>query len=207
MNAPKLLVKQSNQEEASCFLQKAIELLSTISLRSLKHADKQHVLEEFAGLTSIATATALNIKKTPYYALELLELGRALFLVYYQRRVRTSPLLSVRIANQRRSLYPFGMRQTPRRQSSSSNFGRRFTQELLYGRRPNNHKLERLALEDALLVSMRKTPDKAVLRFALSEVEMLEDLCPLLQVVSHGNVFMPFSISIFGPELMLLQPE
>ena len=76
--------------------------------------------------------------------------------------------------------------------------------ELLYGRRTNNYKLERLVLEDALLVSMRKTLDKAVLRFALSEVEMLEDLYSLLQVVSHGNVFMPFSISIFGPELMLL---
>jgi len=36
------------------------------------------VLRGFTGLTSIAIATTLNIKETPYYALELLKLGRGI---------------------------------------------------------------------------------------------------------------------------------
>jgi tetratricopeptide (TPR) repeat protein/CHAT domain-containing protein len=74
--AARLLALQSMWEESSNFLQGAVKLLPIVSPRLLENADKQHVLGEFAGLTSMAVATALEARKDSHYALELLELGR-----------------------------------------------------------------------------------------------------------------------------------
>jgi len=57
-------------------LQEAVNLLPAVSPRSLKHTDKQHMLADFAGLASMAAATALNAGKDADHALRLLELGR-----------------------------------------------------------------------------------------------------------------------------------
>ncbi|KAI0468197.1 hypothetical protein F4859DRAFT_517387 [Xylaria cf. heliscus] len=54
------------------------DLVPTLSSRSLKNSDKQHVLSWAAGLASDAAATALNAGKGPYAALDLLEQGRGL---------------------------------------------------------------------------------------------------------------------------------
>jgi hypothetical protein len=54
----------------------AVKLLPTVSPRSLQHSNKQHMLADFAGLASLAAATALNADRTADYALQLLELGR-----------------------------------------------------------------------------------------------------------------------------------
>ncbi|RYP32700.1 hypothetical protein DL768_011129 [Monosporascus sp. mg162] len=75
-NAAGILASRANWEESSLLLQEAVNLLPTMSPRSLKHTDKQHMLADFAGLASIAGATALNSGKEAYYALQLLELGR-----------------------------------------------------------------------------------------------------------------------------------
>ncbi|RYP53061.1 hypothetical protein DL770_011005 [Monosporascus sp. CRB-9-2] len=75
-DAAGILALQANWEESSSLLQEAVKLLPTVSLRSLKHTDKQHMLADFAGLASMAAATALNSGKEAYHALQLLELGR-----------------------------------------------------------------------------------------------------------------------------------
>ncbi|RYP54761.1 hypothetical protein DL769_010292 [Monosporascus sp. CRB-8-3] len=74
--AANILTLQSNWEESSLLLQEAVNLLPAVSPRSLKHTDKQHMLADFAGLASMAAATALNSGKEAYHALQLLELGR-----------------------------------------------------------------------------------------------------------------------------------
>ena len=75
-SAAMLLASQSNWEESSDLLQRAVELLPTVSPRFLQHTDKQHMLGEFVGLASMATATALNAGKEGHSVLKLLELGR-----------------------------------------------------------------------------------------------------------------------------------
>ncbi|KAI0804900.1 CHAT domain-containing protein [Xylaria sp. FL0064] len=67
---------RSDWEGSSHLLQQAIETLPDISPRWLKDTDKQHMLVDFAGLASAATATALNAGKDAHNALQLLELGR-----------------------------------------------------------------------------------------------------------------------------------
>jgi len=71
-----ILADQLNWEESSTFLEDAVKLLPTISPRSLKHTDKQHMLADFAGIASMAAGTALNAGKEAHHALKLLELGR-----------------------------------------------------------------------------------------------------------------------------------
>ncbi|KAL8296254.1 hypothetical protein RB600_001640 [Gaeumannomyces tritici] len=75
-NAANILASQRNWDESSQLLQEAVELLPTVSPRSLNHTDKQHMLADSAGLASMAAATALNAGKEASHALRLLELGR-----------------------------------------------------------------------------------------------------------------------------------
>ncbi|KAH8747717.1 CHAT domain-containing protein [Diaporthe sp. PMI_573] len=70
-SAARILADQLNWRESSQLLQDAVELLPTVSPRSL-----QHMLADFAGLASMAAATALNTGRDAYHALQLLELGR-----------------------------------------------------------------------------------------------------------------------------------
>lgn len=77
-DAAVLHASQSNWKEASALLQGAVELLPSVSPRSLQHTDKQYMLGEFAGLASMAAATALKVGKEAYHALKLLEVGRGI---------------------------------------------------------------------------------------------------------------------------------
>jgi tetratricopeptide (TPR) repeat protein len=77
-NAAKILASQFDWKKSSSLLQAALELLPAVNLRYLQHTDKQHILQEFAGLASMATAAALNSEKKPYRALQLLESGRGM---------------------------------------------------------------------------------------------------------------------------------
>lgn len=74
--AASILALQSKWEESSNYLNNAVLLLPTVSTRLLQHTDKQHMLQDFAGLASAAAATTLNTGKEAHKALELLELGR-----------------------------------------------------------------------------------------------------------------------------------
>ncbi|XP_044716527.1 uncharacterized protein HRG_10059 [Hirsutella rhossiliensis] len=74
--AASILTRRLNWDESSQLLEEAARLLPTVSPRSLQNADKQHMLSDFAGLSSMAAATALNAGKEAHHALELLELGR-----------------------------------------------------------------------------------------------------------------------------------
>ena len=71
-----VLASQLNWEESSLLLQEAINLLPAMSLRWLKHTDKQQMIADCNGLALSAAATALNAGKDAYLALQLLELGR-----------------------------------------------------------------------------------------------------------------------------------
>lgn len=71
-----ILASQSNWDESSQLLKEAVNLLPVVSLRSLQNTDKQHMLTDFAGLASIAAATALNAGRGANDALRLLERGR-----------------------------------------------------------------------------------------------------------------------------------
>ncbi|EAS28135.3 uncharacterized protein CIMG_13603 [Coccidioides immitis RS] len=71
-----ILTTQLNWEDSSVLLQGAVELLPFVSVRSLEHTDKQHMLAQFTGLASAAAAAALKAGKSASQALRLLELGR-----------------------------------------------------------------------------------------------------------------------------------
>jgi tetratricopeptide (TPR) repeat protein len=77
-DAAQVLAIQLHWDQASLLLQKAVNLLPNVSPRRLKHTDKQHMLVKFAGLASMAAATALNAGKDAFSALQLLELGRGI---------------------------------------------------------------------------------------------------------------------------------
>ncbi|KAH6953787.1 CHAT domain-containing protein [Ilyonectria sp. MPI-CAGE-AT-0026] len=69
---------QSNWDESSQLLEKAVELLPAVSPRSSSHNDREHMLAKFVGLASTAAAVTLNAGKDAYDALKLLELGRGI---------------------------------------------------------------------------------------------------------------------------------
>lgn len=54
-----------------------IDLIPTLALRSFTSIDKQHILTKIHGLSSDAVAVALNARKGPLVALDLLENGRS----------------------------------------------------------------------------------------------------------------------------------
>ncbi|XTI84522.1 hypothetical protein V2W45_1368629 [Cenococcum geophilum] len=76
--AAQILALQLHWDQASLLLQKAVNLLPTVSPRRLKHTDKQHMLADFPGLASMAAAAALNAGRDAFSALQLLELGRGI---------------------------------------------------------------------------------------------------------------------------------
>ncbi|CVL13447.1 uncharacterized protein FPRN_08573 [Fusarium proliferatum] len=78
LSAAETYTSQSNWEESSQLLEKAVELLPAVSPRSSSHNDKEHMLANFVGLASTAAAVALNAGRDPYHALKLLELGRGI---------------------------------------------------------------------------------------------------------------------------------
>ncbi|KAF5700795.1 hypothetical protein FGLOB1_10587 [Fusarium globosum] len=78
LGAAETYASQSNWEESSQFLERAVELLPAVSPRSSAHNDKEHMLADFVGLASTAAAVALNAGRDAYHALKLLELGRGI---------------------------------------------------------------------------------------------------------------------------------
>ncbi|CAI7647776.1 unnamed protein product [Penicillium manginii] len=75
-NAARILASRSNWEESSQLLREALNLLPTVSPRSLNYTGKQDMLAAFSSLASMAAATALNAGKSAGHALQLLEFGR-----------------------------------------------------------------------------------------------------------------------------------
>lgn len=76
MAAARILSSQQAWEQSSRLLRDAVLLFPSISPRYLDRTDAQTLLAKFAGLGSLAAATALNAGKTPEEALQLLEHGR-----------------------------------------------------------------------------------------------------------------------------------
>ena len=75
-SAAHILALQSEWEKASQVLHEAVYLVRYLSPRSLQHTDKQRMLASCADLARTAAAMALNAKKDPGHALQLLEVGR-----------------------------------------------------------------------------------------------------------------------------------
>jgi len=78
LSAAGTYASQSNWEESSQLLEKAVELLPAVSPRSTSHKDREHMLATFVGLASTAAGVALNAGRDAYHALKLLELGRGI---------------------------------------------------------------------------------------------------------------------------------
>ncbi|KAK0615330.1 hypothetical protein B0T17DRAFT_647137 [Bombardia bombarda] len=77
--ASRVLCNMSNWNKAFSFLEVATNLLPHIITRSLRNTDQLFILSQdnvSAGLPSVAASVALELKKTPYEALKLLEVGR-----------------------------------------------------------------------------------------------------------------------------------
>ena len=55
---------------------KTVSLVPLLTPRSLSTSDKQYLLREIIDLASVASAIALNAAKTPFDAVQTLELGR-----------------------------------------------------------------------------------------------------------------------------------
>ncbi|KAL2845203.1 CHAT domain-containing protein [Aspergillus pseudoustus] len=62
--------------QSAQFFRESLELIPMISPLSLPNSDKQHLLEGFSGMSSMAAAAALNTATPAVEALGLLELGR-----------------------------------------------------------------------------------------------------------------------------------
>ncbi|EPS45153.1 hypothetical protein H072_838 [Dactylellina haptotyla CBS 200.50] len=72
----KIFIFQFKWEEASKYMELAIEALPLVTSRAAANLDKQLMLEDYSGHASIAAATALNAGKTAEHALRILEIGR-----------------------------------------------------------------------------------------------------------------------------------
>lgn len=68
---PACQAAQIRGEGSSYLLHQAVETLPDINPRWFKHIDKLHMLADFAGLASVAAATALNGSKDALRFLEL----------------------------------------------------------------------------------------------------------------------------------------
>ena len=68
---------------ASCLLKRAVELLPSISPRTLNRTDQQHNLSNFVGLASDAASYALETGGSAFDALQLLEIGRGVMASLY----------------------------------------------------------------------------------------------------------------------------
>jgi tetratricopeptide (TPR) repeat protein len=71
-----LLLQNVDVRGASRMLRLAVEILPETSPRFLNRQDQQEILSAFPGLSSLATAFALDSDESPYEALSLLEKGR-----------------------------------------------------------------------------------------------------------------------------------
>ncbi|KAM3069480.1 hypothetical protein ACMFMG_005585 [Clarireedia jacksonii] len=76
MNLLALHADAKNWREAFQTAFKTISLVPILAPRSLEASDKQRLLVQVSGLASDAAAIALNATKTPFDAIQLLELGR-----------------------------------------------------------------------------------------------------------------------------------
>jgi tetratricopeptide (TPR) repeat protein len=71
-----LLIGHEYWDRAKAVLQTAVELLPTISLRTLNELDQQYNISKFAGITARAVSVLLECGDEACKALQLLELGR-----------------------------------------------------------------------------------------------------------------------------------
>ncbi|KAF5615419.1 TPR [Fusarium sp. NRRL 52700] len=78
LSAVDTYASQSNWEESSQLLEKAVELLPAVSPRSSSPNDMEHILANFVGLASAVAAVALNAGKNGCHVLKLFELGRGI---------------------------------------------------------------------------------------------------------------------------------
>ena len=73
----RLYADTKNWADAFQTAYKTVSVVPLLTPRSLEASDKQRLLLNISGLASDAAATALNATKTPFDAIQLLELGRA----------------------------------------------------------------------------------------------------------------------------------
>ncbi|KAF8454690.1 CHAT domain-containing protein [Kalaharituber pfeilii] len=67
---------QQDFTQVETVLRKAVELIPVATSRSLGRGDQQHILEKLSKMSSIAAAVSLEVGRSPFEALRLLEIGR-----------------------------------------------------------------------------------------------------------------------------------
>jgi CHAT domain-containing protein len=75
-----MLFEPPRWNDLSRVTEAAVRLLPLVSTRALKQTDQQHALRQFGGLAGFAAAVALQMKKEPSHAVELLESGRGVIM-------------------------------------------------------------------------------------------------------------------------------
>jgi tetratricopeptide (TPR) repeat protein len=78
MKAARILASLSKWEESSILLEDAVHILPTVTPRSLRHTDQQHMVQKYCGLAADAASTSLLAGRRAHSALQLLELGRGI---------------------------------------------------------------------------------------------------------------------------------
>lgn len=78
--AASLLAMAGCWREASLLMEEAVRMLPSVSPRFLSRHDHQHMLAEFAELTSLGIAAALEVQSSPAKCLSLLEVGRGIMI-------------------------------------------------------------------------------------------------------------------------------
>ncbi|KAK3947852.1 CHAT domain-containing protein [Pseudoneurospora amorphoporcata] len=81
MKLLQLPLKTKHWELADEVASTAVSLIPLLTPRSLENSDKQYLLTKVSGLASDAAAVVLMVGKTPYKAMQLLELGRGVIIV------------------------------------------------------------------------------------------------------------------------------
>lgn len=76
--AANILITHKEWKQSSTLICAAVSLLPTVSPRSLKQRDQQHMVRLFAGFSTLAASVALEAGEGEEQALQVLELGRGI---------------------------------------------------------------------------------------------------------------------------------
>jgi tetratricopeptide (TPR) repeat protein len=175
-------------------------LVPTLSLRSLKNSEKQHVLSFAAGLGSDIAATALNAAKDPSVALDLLEHSRGLLATSLEE-MRTD-VLELRekhpdLAEEFIRLQGELNLQASRDEAPPSH-SRPSTQLPLRLQTSQPYQTDKEF--DQLLVNIRSQPDFATFLLPPSREEMM-------QAALHGGPIIVINVSKYRSDAVLVEQD
>ncbi|KAI3322281.1 CHAT domain-containing protein [Xylariaceae sp. AK1471] len=177
----------------------AVGLVPTLTLRSLKNSDKQHLLSQAAGLASDAAAAAFNAAKEPHAALGLLEQGRGLLATSLEEM--RADVLSLRekhpdLAEEFARLQEELSLQAAHDETSYYSHGNRHS--LLHARTSQLYQADRAF--DQLLVNIRSQPGFTTFLLPPSPEEMM-------QAAANGGPIIVINISEYRSDAIIVERD